>query len=129
MKNAVSDLKAHYPVAVDSDHSIWRAFRNEYWPADYMVADTKGRIRYRHFGEGEYEKSERVIQALLKEKERLVSMRVWYFWRLMEPRRHRVKMYDRPKRTSGTLARRTSRRRSGWGETRQRPTAHRRGPH
>ena len=67
VKNAVSDLKAPYPVAVDSDHSIWRAFRNEYWPADYIV-DTKGRIRYRHFGEGEYEKSERVIQALLKEK-------------------------------------------------------------
>ncbi|MBZ5586627.1 MAG: hypothetical protein LAQ30_31455 [Acidobacteriia bacterium] len=53
-------------VPIDSDHSIWRAFRNEYWPADYFI-DAKGRIRYRHFGEGEYEKSERVIQTLLKE--------------------------------------------------------------
>jgi thiol-disulfide isomerase/thioredoxin len=66
VKNAVSDLKVAYPIPIDSSHSIWSAFRNEYWPADYFV-DAKGRIRYHHFGEGEYEKSERVIQALLKE--------------------------------------------------------------
>jgi thiol-disulfide isomerase/thioredoxin len=66
VKNAVADLKVPYPVSIDSDHSIWRAFRNEYWPANYIV-DAKGRIRYHHFGEGEYEKSERVIQSLLKE--------------------------------------------------------------
>src|SRR5258708_770894 len=66
VKNAVADLKVPYPVPVDSDHSIWRAFRNEYWPADYIV-DAKGRTRYHHFGEGEYEKSERVIQSLLRE--------------------------------------------------------------
>jgi hypothetical protein len=62
----VSELKVAYPVPIDSNHSIWEAFRNEYWPADYFI-DAKGRIRYHHFGEGEYEKSERVIQALLKE--------------------------------------------------------------
>jgi thiol-disulfide isomerase/thioredoxin len=66
VKNAVFDLKVAYPIPIDSNHSIWRAFRNEYWPADYFV-DTKGRIRYHHFGEGEYFKSERVIQALLRE--------------------------------------------------------------
>jgi thiol-disulfide isomerase/thioredoxin len=66
VKNAVADLKVPYPNPVDSDHSIWRAFRNEYWPANYIV-DAKGRIRYHHFGQGEYEKSERVIQSLLKE--------------------------------------------------------------
>src|SRR6266446_861175 len=66
VKNAVADLKVPYPVSIDSNHSIWRAFRNEYWPADYIV-DAKGRIRYHHFGEGEYEKSERVIQSLLRE--------------------------------------------------------------
>ena len=66
VKTAVSDLKVAYPIPIDSDHSIWRAFRNEYWPADYFV-DAKGRIRYHHFGEGEYVKSERVIQALLRE--------------------------------------------------------------
>ena len=66
VKNAVSDLRIAFPVPIDSNHSIWQAFRNEYWPGDYFV-DAKGRIRYHHFGEGEYEKSERVIQALLKE--------------------------------------------------------------
>ena len=66
VKNAVSDSKVAYPIPIDSNHAIWSAFRNEYWPADYFV-DARGRIRYHHFGEGEYEKSERVIQALLKE--------------------------------------------------------------
>lgn len=55
-----------YPVAVDSDFRIWRAFDNHYWPADYYI-DGKGRIRYRHFGEGDYEECERVIQELLIE--------------------------------------------------------------
>jgi thiol-disulfide isomerase/thioredoxin len=67
VKNAVFDLKVAYPIPIDSNHSIWQAFRNEYWPADYFV-DAKGRIRYHHFGEGEYEKSEHVIQTLLREK-------------------------------------------------------------
>ena len=53
VKNAVSDLKVVFPVAIDSNHSIWQAFRNKYWPGDYMI-DAKGRIRYRHFGEGDY---------------------------------------------------------------------------
>jgi thiol-disulfide isomerase/thioredoxin len=66
VKNAVSDLNVPYPIPIDSNHSIWQAFRNEYWPADYFV-DAKGRIRYHHFGEGEYVKSERMIQTLLKE--------------------------------------------------------------
>src|SRR5579871_4656233 len=66
VKNAVSELNIAYPIPIDSNHSIWDAFRNEYWPANYVI-DAKGRIRYHHFGEGEYDKSERVIQALLKE--------------------------------------------------------------
>ena len=66
VKTAVSDLKVVFPVPLDSAHSIWSAFHNEYWPADYIV-DAKGRIRYHHFGEGDYAKSERVIQTLLKE--------------------------------------------------------------
>ena len=66
VKNAVSELNVAYPIPIDSNHSIWEAFHNEYWPADYFI-DAKGRIRYRHFGEGEYDKSERVIQALLRE--------------------------------------------------------------
>ncbi|WP_213938504.1 cytochrome c biogenesis protein DipZ [Pseudomonas sp. dw_612] len=63
---AMKDLGINYPVAIDNDYKIWRAFSNEYWPAHYF-ADAKGRIRYHHFGEGEYAESERVIQQLLKE--------------------------------------------------------------
>jgi thiol-disulfide isomerase/thioredoxin len=66
VENAVRDLKLTYPIAIDSNHAIWQAFDNEYWPADYFI-DGKGRIRYHHFGEGEYVESERVIQELLKE--------------------------------------------------------------
>jgi len=47
-------------VAVDNNFAIWRAFRNNYWPAHYFI-DAKGQIRFHHFGEGEYEKSEQVI--------------------------------------------------------------------
>ena len=53
-----------YPVVIDSDYAIWRAFRNQYWPALYFL-DARGRVRERHFGEGEYEKSEKNIQRLL----------------------------------------------------------------
>jgi thiol-disulfide isomerase/thioredoxin len=66
VEHAVHDLKITFPVPIDSDHKIWQAFGNEYWPADYFL-DGKGRIRYHHFGEGEYDKSEEVIQELLRE--------------------------------------------------------------
>jgi cytochrome c biogenesis protein CcdA/thiol-disulfide isomerase/thioredoxin len=66
VEKAVRDLKVNYPVAIDSNYKIWQAFNNQYWPAHYFV-DGKGRIRYHHFGEGEYDESERVIQQLLKE--------------------------------------------------------------
>jgi cytochrome c biogenesis protein CcdA/thiol-disulfide isomerase/thioredoxin len=67
ISKAVQDLKITYPIAIDSDYAIWRAFHNQYWPAHYFI-DANGRIRFRHFGEGEYDKSEQVIQQLLKEK-------------------------------------------------------------
>jgi cytochrome c biogenesis protein CcdA/thiol-disulfide isomerase/thioredoxin len=66
VEKAVRDLKVSYPVAIDSDYAIWKAFNNEYWPAHYFI-DGKGRMRYHHFGEGEYAESEQVIQELLKE--------------------------------------------------------------
>ena len=59
-------LKITYPVAVDNDYAIWRAFDNQYWPAHYFI-DAQGRIRFHHFGEGDYDDSERVIQQLLAE--------------------------------------------------------------
>ena len=66
VSRAAKDLKVDYPIAMDSDYRIWRAFNNRYWPALYFV-DAQGRIRHHQFGEGEYELSERVIQKLLVE--------------------------------------------------------------
>ncbi len=66
VENALRDLKVIYPVAIDSESSIWQSFDNQAWPAQYLV-DAKGRIRYHHFGEGDYDEIERVIQELLKE--------------------------------------------------------------
>ncbi len=66
VKAAIANFRIDYPVAVDNDYSLWRAFQNHYWPAHYFV-DAQGRIRHHHFGEGEYDQSERVIQQLLAE--------------------------------------------------------------
>jgi len=55
-----------YPIAVDSDYGVWEAFANHFWPALY-IADAEGRIRYHHFGEGEYAMAEMVVQQLLLE--------------------------------------------------------------
>src|ERR1700738_2985424 len=66
VRRAGKDMRVDYPIAIDSDHAVWRALKNEYWPALYIV-DAQGHIRHHHFGEGEYEQSERVIQQLLSE--------------------------------------------------------------
>jgi cytochrome c biogenesis protein CcdA/thiol-disulfide isomerase/thioredoxin len=66
VRKAVADLKLDYPVAIDNNYAIWRAFQNEYWPAHYFI-DAQGRVRHHHFGEGDYDESERVIQELLAE--------------------------------------------------------------
>ncbi|HEY2807347.1 MAG TPA: cytochrome c biogenesis protein DipZ [Steroidobacteraceae bacterium] len=66
VRKAVADLGIVYPVAIDNDYAIWRAFGNQYWPAHYFI-DAQGQIRYHHFGEGEYEESEQVIRQLLAE--------------------------------------------------------------
>ena len=67
VQKAVKDLKITYPVALDSNYTIWKAFHNEYWPADYFV-DKTGTIRFHAFGEGKYDESEQVIQQLLNDK-------------------------------------------------------------
>ena len=63
---AAKDMNIDYPIAIDSDQAIWRAFRNDYWPALYII-DAQGHIRHRQFGEGEYENAERIIRQLLAE--------------------------------------------------------------
>jgi thiol-disulfide isomerase/thioredoxin len=66
VRRAVQQMRVEYPVVIDNDYSIWRAFKNQYWPALYLL-DAGGRVRQRYFGEGEYEQSERSIQRLLAE--------------------------------------------------------------
>jgi thiol-disulfide isomerase/thioredoxin len=66
VRRAVKDFRINHPVAVDNEHTIWRAFKNQYWPALYFI-DAQGRLRHHHFGEGSYEQSEKVIQDLLAE--------------------------------------------------------------
>lgn len=66
VQKAVDKFKIAYPVALDSNLAIWNDFHNEYWPAHYFI-DAKGKVRYEHFGEGDYEQSERWIQELLKD--------------------------------------------------------------
>ena len=66
VRHAISAMHVDWPVAVDSDAAIWRAFGNEYWPALYIV-DAQGRIRHHHHGEGDEEGSERAIRQLLAE--------------------------------------------------------------
>jgi cytochrome c biogenesis protein CcdA/thiol-disulfide isomerase/thioredoxin len=63
---AVRDLGITYPVVMDNDWKLWRALQNNYWPAHYFI-DAEGRVRYHHFGEGDYGMSERVIRQLLAE--------------------------------------------------------------
>jgi thiol-disulfide isomerase/thioredoxin len=63
---AVQEMRVEYPVALDPDYEVWNDFGNRYWPAVYL-ADAEGRIRYHHFGEGDYDEGEWAIQMLLRE--------------------------------------------------------------
>jgi thiol-disulfide isomerase/thioredoxin len=66
VRKAALAMRVEYPIALDSDYAVWSAFGNRYWPAVYL-ADAEGRIRYHHFGEGEYDDGEWMIQHLLRE--------------------------------------------------------------
>ena len=66
VRRAATEMRVAYPIAIDNDFAIWRALKNQYWPALYVV-DAQGRIRHHQFGEGGYEQSERIIQQLLLE--------------------------------------------------------------
>jgi len=66
VRRSAKDMRVTYPVAIDNDFSIWRAFDNNYWPALYLL-DGDGKVRYQHFGEEAYDQSERNIQRLLKD--------------------------------------------------------------
>jgi thiol-disulfide isomerase/thioredoxin len=66
VRQAAKDMTVEYPIALDSDYAVWRAFNNMYWPAVY-IADAEGRIRHHQFGEGQYDECEWVVQRLLRE--------------------------------------------------------------
>jgi hypothetical protein len=68
VRREVDSLGIKYPVALDNAYGTWNAWGNRYWPAKYFI-DRRGRIRFAHFGEGEYEESEEVIRTLLAEKD------------------------------------------------------------
>ena len=86
VSKAVKDLGVTYPIAIDSQYAIWNAFGNQYWPAHYLI-DGSGKIRHTHFGEGEYEETERNIQKLLAENERPAFPREQSISERPEPKR------------------------------------------
>jgi thiol-disulfide isomerase/thioredoxin len=72
VRNAAREQDVPYPIVLDSNYAIWNAFRNQYWPAVYLV-DAQGRIRHEQFGEGDYDRLESVIQQLLTESGHAVN--------------------------------------------------------
>ena len=64
VRRAIKAMRVEYPIAVDNAYAIWHGFSNQYWPALYLI-DAKSSIRFKHFGEGAYDESERMIQQLL----------------------------------------------------------------
>ena len=66
VRREANRMDVDYPIVIDNDHAIWRAFNNEAWPALYFV-DARGQVRRRQLGEGEYEQAEVYIQQLLAE--------------------------------------------------------------
>jgi thiol-disulfide isomerase/thioredoxin len=72
VRAAAEEMRVEYPIALDPNYAVWRAFDNHYWPAVY-IADPQGRIRHHHFGEGGYEECEQVVQRLLDLENGLVA--------------------------------------------------------
>jgi thiol-disulfide isomerase/thioredoxin len=70
VKTAIQRHGVKHPVAMDNDYMTWKAYNNRFWPAHYLV-DGQGRVRYRHFGEGEYERTEAAIRTLLSSPSRV----------------------------------------------------------
>jgi hypothetical protein len=67
VEKAIKDFGITYPVVQDNDFAIWKAYNNQYWPAHYLI-DQDGKIRYQHFGEGNYVETENAIRSLIGQK-------------------------------------------------------------
>ncbi len=66
LRGAVARHQVAYPVVMDNDHANWRAFGNRFWPTKYLI-DKKGMVRFKTIGEGNHERTEAMIQKLLRE--------------------------------------------------------------
>ena len=75
VRSAVRRLGVRYPVALDNDFATWRAYSNDYWPAEYLI-DKSGHVRHEHYGEGSYGETESAIRRLLGEKARVARTSV-----------------------------------------------------
>ncbi|OGM32056.1 hypothetical protein A2803_00620 [Candidatus Woesebacteria bacterium RIFCSPHIGHO2_01_FULL_44_21] len=75
LRAAVSDFELTYPIVQDNNYATWKAYKNRFWPAKYLI-DKDGRIRYSHFGEGEYDETEKKIQELLTETGKTITENV-----------------------------------------------------
>lgn len=75
VKMAAQKYGLTYPIVLDSDHATWSAFSNNYWPAEY-ITDDLGHIRHTHFGEGEYDQTEKVIQQLLDQRAKRLGLNI-----------------------------------------------------
>lgn len=75
VQKSISDFGLNYPIVQDNNYETWKAYANRYWPAKYLV-DKEGKIRYTHFGEGEYDETEEVIQKLLEENGEKINLKI-----------------------------------------------------
>ena len=124
VETAVRDLNIAYPIAIDSNHAIWEAFNNEYWPADYFV-DGKGRIRYHHFGEGDYEESESPsvsFRSCCGKTESRASLQIRSPYLLWGLKQRRPAMSNRRRPMLATDAPNASHPTNGYQLTREKPT-------
>src|SRR3989344_565689 len=75
VQKAIEDYQLKYPIMQDNNYETWRAYKNRYWPAEYLI-DKEGRVRYTHFGEGKYDVTEGAIQMLLAETGKSIQQEI-----------------------------------------------------
>lgn len=95
VKMAVQKYGLTYPIVMDSYHKTWDAFSNRYWPAEY-ITDDLGHIRHTHFGEGEYDQTEKVIQQLLDQRAKRLGLNITADQGLVNLESHEFSTYQTP---------------------------------
>ena len=124
VRQAAKDLRVEYPIALDSDYGVWRAFDNHYWPAVY-IADAEGRIRHHQFGEGRYEECGS-FSGCCAMREPRASVTTWSLSLMTVSRLKPIgRTWGRPRRTSATSKPRTSHPPVAPSSTNLAPMAHR----